>query len=768
MAGVPDGIILQPSYRLRGGVPVVRLFGRLDAGPPFLIEDDRFRPYFFLRSRDLEKLKRRDGLTIEVGRLVDLEGQKVARIGFDDPMEMPRWRQRLEKAGAHPLEGDLRFPYRYLIDHGLRAGVRIEEEPVQAERGLAYFYNPTLHPARVRPVLASLSLDIETSPDAGRVLSFALVGEGVDEVYIVADQRVHRARRVADEKTLLETLAERLRALDPDILVGWNVVGFDLRVLARRAEALGVRLELGRVPGEMVFPQDPHFTRQDRVEIPGRVVLDAIGLVREAIRLPDYRLETVARAVLGKGKLIDHEAPDAAAEIQRLYREDPKALAAYNREDARLVNEILAKEGLLALAVERSQLCGMPLDRVSASVASFDRLYLPELRLRGFVAPSVRRTAASGKVAGGAVLEPLAGLYSHVAVFDFKSLYPSLIRTFGLDPLGFACAGENALVAPNGAAFSRSEAILPELLDDLAKSRTDARDRGDAHGDQAIKVLMNSLFGVLASPGCRFADPEIANAITGFGQQTLRWTEEAFAATGMKVLYGDTDSVFVKLTPAPGQEAAQLAEDLRADIEAQICQRIRDEYGVEPRLVLELEYVLDKFFLPRVRGGKVGSKKRYAGWRNEKLLLVGLEAVRRDWPELSRRLQRGLLERLFREEPVLPWLKELVAEVQSGALDQECVYTKRLRKGDLSRYVKGIPPHVQAARKAGKHAGKVIRYVMTARGPEPVLPGRAFPRGVDRNHAIEKLMRPIADAILPEIRTTFDEALGKPVQLQLL
>ena len=116
---------------------MVRLFGRLDAGPPFLIEDDRFRPYFFLRSRDLEKLKRRDGLTIEVGRLVDLEGQKVARIGFDDPMEMPRWRQRLEKAGAHPLEGDLRFPYRYLIDHGLRAGVRIEEEPGQAERGLA-------------------------------------------------------------------------------------------------------------------------------------------------------------------------------------------------------------------------------------------------------------------------------------------------------------------------------------------------------------------------------------------------------------------------------------------------------------------------------------------------------------------------------------------------------------------------------------------------------------------------------------------------------
>ena len=768
MALVPTGIILQPTYRLRSGVPVVRLFGRLDDGGPFLIEDDRFRPYFFLRTRDLEKLKNREGLTIEVGRLVDLEGQKVARIGFEDPAELPRWRQRLEKSGTRPLEGDLRFPYRYLMDHGLRAGVRIEEDPIQAERGLAYFHNPTLRAARADPSLVSVSLDIETTPDAGQILSFALVGGGADEVHIVSAKKVHRARRVPDEKALLKVLSERIRAIDPDILIGWNVVDFDLRVLARRAESLGIRLELGRVPGEMSFQQDASFTRQGRVEIPGRVVVDGIGLVREALRLPDYRLETVARAVVGKGKRIDKSVTDAAAEIQRLYREDPKALAAYNREDARLVGEILEQEGLLELACERSQLCGMPLDRVSASVASFDRLYLPELRRRGFVAPSVRRNAPMGKVAGGAVLESVPGLYSHVAVFDFKSLYPSLIRTFGLDPLGFACAGDDALVAPNEARFSRDVAILPDLLDDLAQSRKEARDRGDKHGDQAIKVLMNSLFGVLASPGCRFADPDIANAITAFGQQTLRWTETAFQELGLTVLYGDTDSVFVKMNPAPGEAPAALAEQMRGAVEERICQRVREDYGVEPRLVLELEYVLEKFFLPRVRGGRTGSKKRYAGWRDQKLHVVGLEAVRRDWPELSRRLQRGLLERLFREEPVLPWLKELVEQVRSGSLDAECVYTKRLRKGDLSRYVKSIPPHVQAARKAGKDAGSVIRYVITATGPEPVLPGRPLPREIDRNHALEKLMRPIADAILPEIRTSFDEALGKPVQLQLL
>ena len=131
------------------------------------------------------------------------------------------------------------------------------------------------------------------------------------------------------------------------------------------------------------------------------MVIDGISLVRDALKLPDYRLETVAQAVLGRGKLLDRDAPDAAQEILRLHREDPAALCAYNREDARLVLEILEHEGLLDLCVERSLLSGMQLDRVGASIASFDLLYLPELRRRGFVAPSVDSARASAGVRAG-------------------------------------------------------------------------------------------------------------------------------------------------------------------------------------------------------------------------------------------------------------------------------------------------------------------------------------------------------------------------------
>jgi DNA polymerase-2 len=760
------GFILQPTYRIQNDVPVVQIFGRLEGGGPFVIEDDRFRPYFFVPSESLP-LPETAGLEVEETSLTDLAGRPVHKVSVALPGQVPPLRDRLSARGVSTLEADVRFPYRYLIDRGIRSGVEIEGEPTQGRGGLLRFRNPGLRAVDTTPDLSVLSLDLETTPDASRIFSAALAGCGTEEVLIVGEHPVDGAAVHKDERELLRALLERIRELDPDVLVGWNVVDFDLRVLLKRCEARRVPGDMGRVQGSVRLLQDPGFTRQWRADVPGRVVLDGIPLVRDAMRLEDYRLETVARAVLGRGKLIDQEIPDAAAEIQRLQREDPEALAAYNLEDARLVLEILAREGLLDLAVERSRLCGMPLDRVGASVASFDRLYLPALRARGRVAPSVDRSRENVVVRGGALLDPQPGLYRRVAVFDFKSLYPSLIRTFALDPLAHALAGEDGVEAPNGARFAREGALLPGIVEGFMASREAAKARRDRHADQAIKIMMNALFGVLGTPSCRFFDPAVANAITGFGQQTLHWTAEAFEAAGVRVLYGDTDSVFVQLR---GSSAAE-PETLRAEIEAGISTRIERSYGVEPRLTLELERVFDRLFLPRVRGGRSGSKKRYAGWLERdggQLVVVGLEAVRRDWPRVAKRLQEGMLERLFRDEELLPYVREIALAVRAGELDEELVYVKRVRKGSAENYKGATPPHVQAARKAGQLGGGIIRYVIADSGPEPVLPGRAVPKNLDRGHYVDRVLRPVADAILPELGQSFDEAIGQGTQLSLL
>ncbi|MBY0280075.1 DNA polymerase II [Candidatus Binatia bacterium] len=767
---MPTGLILQPTYTVRDDRPVVQLFGRLVDGPAFLIEDDCFRPYFFVRARDVAALGAVPGMSVDVRDLRDLEGTPVARVVLPLPSAAAALRDRLGRAGVTTYEADIRFPYRYLIDHGVRALASIDGTAEERD-GLLLYRNPKLEPASGRPSLRVLSLDIETTPDASRLLSFAIAGCGAEEVHLVGKAAVAGAVVHADERTLLKAFVARVRALDPDVLLGWNVVDFDLRVIARRLAALRVGDGIGRVPGRIGFEQDRTFTRQGRAEVPGRMVLDGGGLVRDALRLEDYRLETVARAVLGRGKLLAADHPDPAAEINRLYRDDPAALAAYNLEDARLPLAIVEHEGLLELTLERSLLSGMQLDRVGASIASFDQIYLPELRRRGIVAPNVQADRPFVAVQGGAVLDSVPGLFRNVAVFDFKSLYPSLIRTFNLDPLAHARAphdGADAIVAPNDARFSRRDAILPALLDGFLARREDAKQRGDRHADQAIKIMMNALFGVLGATACRFFDPAIANAITTFGQQTLRWTRAAFEDEGRAVLYGDTDSVFVELPQGvSGGDARALAEALRARVETYIKQRVRADYGVEPKLTLELEHVLERFFMPRVRSGAGGSKKRYAGWVDGKLLVVGLESVRRDWPVVARRLQEGMLEHVFTDRDPMPFVRDVVARLRAGDLDHELVYAKRIRKGSVERYTGAVPPHVQAARKAGSAAGPVIRYVITRSGPEPVLPGHPLPRDVDREHALERILRPVADAILPELGQSFDEALGRLRQLEM-
>src|SRR5262245_19214694 len=758
---MPRGFLVHPTYRVRGGLPVVQLYGRLDSGEAFLLEDDRFRPYFFAPRAAEAVLAAEPDVRFAPTELRDLAGNPLLRVETNVPVAVPRLRERLAAAGHTALEADVRFVYRYLIDHGIRASVGIHSRGTLGEDGLVRFTNPELAGEPADVALRTLSLDLETTPDASRIFSAALVGCGVEEVHLVSRRAVAGAVAHPEEPALLQALIARIRALDPDLLLGWNVVDFDLRVLLERCEANALPCHLGRAAEAPRLLTDPGPMRQSRAEVPGRMVLDGIGLVRDALRLPDYRLDTVARQLLGRGKLIDPDAPDAAQEILRMWREDPEALVAYNLEDARLVPEILAREGLLDLAVERSRLSGMQLDRVGASIASFDLLYLPELRRRGFVAPSADAERKQEVLRGGTLLEPRPGLHQHVAVFDFKSLYPSLMRTFSLDPLAHARAGADAITAPNGARFSRTEAILPAVLTRFRDKREEAKARGERHADQAIKIMMNAMYGVLGAASCRFFEPAIANAITGFGQQILHWTRDAFEAAGVAVLYGDTDSVFVQLTGESDPER------LRAAVEPRIAERIHEAYGVPSQLELELEGVFERLLLPRVRGGSKGSKKRYAGWRDGRLVVVGLEAVRRDWPVLAHRLQEGMLERLFTGRDPSPFVRHLVEALRAGERAAELVYVKRVRKGGLERY-EANAPHVQAARKAGRVPGGVIRYVITRSGPEPVLPGRPLPPAIEHGHYVEKVVRPVAESILEAVGSSFDEAMGEPQQMQLL
>ena len=159
---VPLGLILHPSYRVREGRPVVRLVGRLEHDVAFLVEDDRFRPYFFVRASEAHHAAGERDVEIHATSLRNLAGEAMTQIGMQVPNTVPALRDRLAKLGAGPCEADIRFPYRYLIDHGIRAAVCIEGEPKRRDT-LLYFRNPELRAGSERPALSSLSLDLETT-----------------------------------------------------------------------------------------------------------------------------------------------------------------------------------------------------------------------------------------------------------------------------------------------------------------------------------------------------------------------------------------------------------------------------------------------------------------------------------------------------------------------------------------------------------------------------------------------------------------------------
>lgn len=746
----------------------------LDDGQPFLVRDRRPVPHFFVEASQASLAAAAGAAPLAEAGRVTLAGEPLRRVEVTLPADVPPLRERLERRGVRCHEADIRFALRPLIDLGIRGSVEIEG-PSRAEPGTGLVFDePTLRQADHAPRLRVLSLDIETDPGAERLLSVAMVGCGVSEAIVVArDDTPLPAGAVAvpGERRALDVLARRIREIDPDVLTGWNVVEFDLRVLLRLAERRGARLPLGRGPGTVRLQMDRGSRGAARAHVPGRLVLDGIQLLRGAfVRMDEYTLDHVARTVLGEGKTLHGRG--RADEILRLYREDRARFVEYNLTDARLALQILERLHLVELAVERSRLTGLPPDRVSASIAAFDFLYVGELARRGVAAPSVAReqTLAEG-TAGGHVLSSRPGLHRNVLVLDFRSLYPSLIRTFQIDPWNLVREGtpgeDDPIVAPNGARFRRRKGILTGILDELMPRREAALAAGERVKSHAIKILMNSFYGVLGAPACRFHDPRLANAITGFGREVLLWTAAQVEAWGHPVLYGDTDSVFL-LSGAPDGPAARAAGvALAARLNEALAAWIAGRWGVESRLSLQLDRVFLRLHLPSVRHGTAGARKRYAGLLDEpggpRVAFTGLESVRGDWTELAHAVQRGLYERLFADRPLDAWLRDVVAEVRAGRRDAELVYRKGLRK-PADDYTATTPPHVAAARKLGRTARGRIAYVMTTAGPEPE-DRRTAP--LDYEHYVDKQVRPVAEPVLAELGLDFAKAIGDDRQLSL-
>jgi DNA polymerase-2 len=699
-------------------------------------------------------------------------GRPLARFEVDHA------ERRLAAAGIRIEHVEAARASEALAARGIRGPVEIRGGTVTKGRRVdVVFVEPELVPATDVAALRWIAIDIETDR-AGAVVAVSLVGGGASEVLFVSHEPVAGATCVPDEKALLVAFAERLRARDPDILTGWNVIEFDLQVLVRRAAAHDMVLDLGRVPGavELQMRKSGRLT----VEIAGRVVIDAMRLVRASgERVDDQSLEGAAQALLGVGKTVSLRGRAKLDELERLRTEEPEAFCAYCVRDSQLVLEILGKTGLDVLTVRRAALTGVGLDLAWTSIPAFERVYGAALRARRIVPPPRTERAVDG-AAGGTVLEAEAGVFGNVLVFDFRSLYPSLMRTFNIDPLAYERARLRAprdsdLVAPNGARFERGDGILPAILTAYAREREAALAAGDDTAAYVYKILQNSFYGVLGSSGCRYGRSELAGAITSFGKHFLTTARDWFEARGHHVLYGDTDSVFVR-AGVDGDHAAllALATRLADDLNRHITDEIRAGFDVPSHLRIRCDKIYRRFFISRLRGDADGRGrgKGYAGLRLEagdatELEVRGMEAVRSDFTPLARRFQRELIALVFADADI-PALRELCADVAArlarGELDAELVYRKVLRR-PAGEY-ESETPQVRAARQLGWHdRGGPIEYVMTTTGAEAVAARSTA--ALDYDHYRDRQLLPIAQAVANVLGAEIDGWFNEPGQLGL-
>ncbi len=764
MASVFDGWVLTHEWWDGPAGVVVSLWLWTEAGPVHARLEGQEAVVFVERTAHARRGRRRQ---LE---LTTLEGRPVDALYFRSRRELLDERDRLVASGERAYESDVKPDARFLMERFVTGAATVRGDALERD-GHVELIDPEVRTADVSPRLALAAFDIETDGPHGELLSIAAT-DGTDaRVWVIADDadRTGTFEAARDEPALISAFEAWVRERDPDVVAGWNSIEFDLAVLCRRAEAHGRPLRLGRggETARVLLPDRPNGVAIPRV--PGRVFMDGIATLRTfTFRFESFSLDDVAQAILGEGKLL-HDDEDRIGEIRRMFREDKPALAAYNRRDAELARRIFVEARLVELAVARQRLTGLTMDRQGGAVAAFDYLYLPRLHRHGHVAPDTEAREIDPALAapGGWVMEPDPGLHDNVLVLDFKSLYPSIIRTFRIDPMGMAFPGDDPVEGFGGARFHRHEHVLPELIETLWAAREDATKTQKRELSTAIKILMNSFYGVLGTPACRFFETRLASSITRRGHEIIRGSREHIEERGLRVIYGDTDSLFVLLGAGRDEAACDaLGEDARVGPDRVVEGALAPRAPTRERARGALRGALPEAARPHHAGLRAREQEtlRGLGARSRRRATRGREGSRsrpdrldaarapfstRALPPRLRRRGMGSVDTRGRATACAPASSTTSSSIESGC-------------GVTSMRTRRTSRRTSRPRASSPAPCASCEYVMTTRGPEPIERQES---PIDHDHYFEKQLAPAADAILSALGTTLAALAGKQMSL---
>ncbi|MDM7913402.1 MAG: DNA-directed DNA polymerase, partial [Methanotrichaceae archaeon] len=558
-----------------------------------------------------------------------------------------------------------------------------------------------------------------------------------------------------DEYELLSTFASILREYDPDIVAGYNSNEFDFQYLDTRVKQLKVDIRAGRDGSSWYLRKIVNTTN---VSITGRVVVDLLPIIRSSYSLKQYTLRNAAAELLKMEKYdVDPK------EIEALWAEGGEGLQrfiSYARRDAVLALHLLLDLKLMDKYIALSRASGSLLQDIvnGGQSGMVENLLLRRFGERKRVVPpkpdtevSEERYIENDELKGGAVLAPEKGLLEDIVILDYKSLYPTIMMAHNLCystvVTGKSPQGNHTITAPSGGKFVTPEVspgivpgVLRELLDQrtktkrLMKTASEEERRFLDAKQYAMKILLNSFYGYSGYARARLYSLAVANAVTSFGRENIIKTKKivddigslylvdgsvvtrdelALGKAGAKrfdlsVVYGDTDSVFVRIRPSQGEVSLREAELIGRKI-------AETDTAILPE---PMELVFEAF----ARRAIFLAKKRYALWVFEpsgeawkdRIKVRGMETVRRDWCELTSKTLKKCLELVLKEGKVdeaVDYVRSVIGRIQNLDLAEdpeilgELTLTRRYTKSTAS--YKNKQPHIQLVEKIKERGGQV-------------------------------------------------------------
>ena len=709
---------------------IVSLYGKTVAGDKICVVDKSFRPYFYVEAKNKNKseelkaklatisVESKEGRQRERDQVIKLfvantelvekkslgKQLKLVKV-YVNTVQAIKQITDLIKANQHEFEqiegiyeDDINFARRYLIDKNISPCMLAEAECDLIGKSKV----PVFNAQKIKSIgeefiqdLKILALDIETYVDPkSRAISFeknpiimiSFYGKDFQKVITAKHYRtgLSYVEFVNSEEELLLKAIEIINHYKPDIITGYNSDKFDLPYIKARCEKYWIKTELGLDYSGINIRRGA----ENESHITGIIHIDNYAFIKKVLahtlELEELNLNSAAKELIGM------EKGDIDLDAMQKYWHDNKPeeldeLAKYCLNDSMLA--YLLCEKLLVTIEEFVKLIGIPLYDVNRmGISQIVEWYLiKQAASANELVPNKARYEELRErfkqtYQGAYVQEPVPGLYHDIAVYDFRSLYPSIISAHNICPSTIdceCCKGQTSLafegldqevmvdVVDKSSKqlhwFCKNKiGFFPAVTKDIITRRVrinqilgeaSATDKPSSLSTRAdvLKLLANSFYGYLGFPNARWYNLECAKIVTSYGRYYIKKVLNEAGKNNLKVIYADTDSVFFLLDNANANKKSNNIninnnnEKHDRNYISKFVKRINDE--LPEIMMLELENFYKAAIFVETKQGEHGAKKKYALLDHDgNLRIRGFETVRRNYSKIAKITQEEVLK----------------------------------------------------------------------------------------------------------------------------